>query len=85
MGRAKRPTPPGPPHHEGRSRNGENIDAGESRAEEDKDPILDGKVLDDWEDFLPADQFRELIDAQVQGARKCLQSLKIAVENGALD
>ncbi len=76
---------PGPPHHEGRNRNGENIDAGESRAEEDKDPILDGKVLDDWEDFLPADQFRELIDAQVQGARECLQSLKIAVENGALD
>ncbi|MBT5899320.1 MAG: response regulator [Rhodospirillaceae bacterium] len=63
----------------------ENIDDGENKAEEDVEAILDGKVLDDWESFLPAEQFRELIDAQVLGARECLQSLKIAVENGALD
>ncbi|MDA1100788.1 MAG: ATP-binding protein [Proteobacteria bacterium] len=58
---------------------------GETQADAAGDPILDGKVLDDWENFLPAEQFRELIDAQVQGARECLDSLKIAVENGALD
>ena len=73
------------PRHEDRDRDVGNIDAGETKAEEDVEAILDDKVLDDWENFLPAEQFRELIDAQVQGARECLQSLKIAVENGALD
>jgi HPt (histidine-containing phosphotransfer) domain-containing protein len=58
---------------------------GAAAAEAGLDTVLDGKVLDDWEEFLPAEQFREVIDAQVQGARECLQSLKIAVENGALD
>ncbi len=76
---------PGPPRHEERDRDGGNIDDGEATAEEAMDSILDSKVLDDWENFLPAEQFRELIDAQVQGARECLQSLKFAVENGALD
>ena len=51
----------------------------------DADLILDAKVLNDWEDYLPAEQFREVIGAQVQGARECLHNLKIAVENGALD
>ncbi len=47
--------------------------------------ILDPKVLDDWEEFLPAEQFMEVINTQIQGARDCLENLKAAVESGALD
>ncbi|MBT4042681.1 MAG: response regulator [Rhodospirillaceae bacterium] len=79
------PERPMPLRHEGRDRNEANIDDGEIKAKEDMVIILDAKVLDDWEKFLPAEQFRELIDAQLKGARECLHNLKIAVENGALD
>jgi len=47
--------------------------------------ILDPKVIDEWREILPAEQFTEIIESQVQGVRKCLQDLKIAVENGALE
>jgi|GEM_PF-1209259 signal transduction histidine kinase/CheY-like chemotaxis protein/HPt (histidine-containing phosphotransfer) domain-containing protein len=47
--------------------------------------ILDHKVLDEWREMLPEEQFTEIIEGQIQGVEQCLQDLKIAVENGALE
>jgi HPt (histidine-containing phosphotransfer) domain-containing protein len=35
--------------------------------------------------MLPEEQFTEIIEGQIQGVEQCLQDLKIAVENGALE
>ena len=80
---------PSRPSLENQDRDGAKFDAGEAGAEADAnadtESVLDDKVLADWESFLPAEQFKEVVDSQLQGARECLQSLKTAVENGALN
>jgi HPt (histidine-containing phosphotransfer) domain-containing protein len=53
--------------------------------ETEAEAILDHDVLDEWRDILPPEQFTEIIESQIQGVRQCLQDLRIAVENGALE
>jgi hypothetical protein len=47
--------------------------------------VLDPKMLEDWQAFLPEDQFATLVRDQVTDSRSCLRLLKQAVEAGAFD
>jgi len=47
--------------------------------------VLDPKMLEDWEAFLPEDQFATLVKDQMTDSRACLQRVKEAVEAGAFD
>ena len=46
---------------------------------------LDPKILQDWQAFLPFDQFTTLVKSQAADSRACLQRLKETVEAGAFD
>ena len=47
--------------------------------------ILDRKIIEDWESFLPEDQFAELINTLVSAARSYMERLKAAAESDAID
>jgi signal transduction histidine kinase/DNA-binding response OmpR family regulator/HPt (histidine-containing phosphotransfer) domain-containing protein len=47
--------------------------------------VLDPKMLEDWEAFLPENQFATLVKDQMTDSRACLQRVKEAVEAGAFD
>ncbi|MCH8112293.1 MAG: response regulator, partial [Proteobacteria bacterium] len=47
--------------------------------------ILDSKIIEDWESFLPEDQFAELITTHASETRTYMERLKAAAESGALD
>ena len=47
--------------------------------------ILDRKFIEDWESFLPEDQFAELINTHVSEARSYMERLKAAAESDAID
>ena len=48
-------------------------------------PVLDLKMLDDWQSFLKAEHFREVLITQMTEARGNLEKLKDAVSAGPLD
>ncbi len=48
-------------------------------------PVLDAKVLEDWQTYLPEKKFTELLCNHVHGAREYLDKLKAAVDSGVLN
>jgi CheY-like chemotaxis protein len=47
--------------------------------------VLDAKIIEDWESFLPQDQFVELINTHASETRSYMERLKAAVESGEIE
>jgi len=51
----------------------------------DDEPVLDSKVMEDWQTFFSEDDFCELVTTQSSDVHECLEKLKDAAANRQMD